>query len=438
MDDLFFTDDNKDSDSGKKSHHSDHSSQGQFISDMPPVNSDTQPEDTPKEAFKVKLPGEAGEDFISDSVSPATNSRTPKGRPVSSGAPYTPPVAGYNNQSRTPSGSPVANTNQRQTPQDVQPKRKQTKRVNGKKIAVAVIALLLVLLCGIGVYGYSLLGKISYDTQKREENQYISQKELASSSNVKNILFIGSDNRSDVSGMRSDTMMLFSIDKKNKKIKLTSFLRDSYVYLPNQKRNRKLNAACNSGAGLVLDTIEYNFKVKIDNYILVDFEAFKKLIDLMGGLTVKDVTEKEAKYLRDVVKIPYAKEGTNKFTGGATLWYCRIRYLDDDFHRTQRQRKVITAIIDQLTKTNPATLVKIMQEVLPMISTDITRNELVSLGVGAVTSYLRYDIEQAQVPAEGTWSNLRVSLDGLVLKMDIEKNAKLLKEFLYSEEKSAN
>lgn len=322
----------------------------------------------------------------------------------------------------------VRRENQKKT---AQPKKKKSS--GKKKAAVAILCVFLVLFASLFAYGYSILGKISYDESTVKENQYIDESLLATSADVKNILFIGSDARNEIAGMRSDTMILFSIDTANKKIKLTSFLRDSYVCIPSTGRYRKLNASCSSGgAQLVIDTIEYNFKTKIDNYVLVDFEAFTKFIDLMGGLDVPDVTAAEAKYLRNTVKITYAKEGTNHFSGAATLWYCRIRYLDDDFHRTQRQRKVISAIISQVSKTSPAALMNIVEEILPMITTDIPRNQLISFGMGALTKYMRYDILQHQIPASGTWSDATVYGEGSVLKMDIDKNAELLKDFLYS------
>ena len=156
----------------------------------------------------------------------------------------------------------------------------------------------------------------------------------------------------------------------------------------------------------------------------------------MGGLTVKGVTAAEAKYLRETVKITYAKEGTNKFSGAAALWYCRIRYLDDDFHRTQRQRKVISAIIDQAKGMNPVELIKIVEQVLPMITTDIGRNDMLKLGLSAVAKYGRYDIQQHQIPAKGTWNNKRVSGVGDVLEMDIGENVALLKHFISQKQTS--
>ncbi|MCM1392941.1 MAG: LCP family protein, partial [Ruminococcus sp.] len=444
MDDLFFTDNNNKKNNNRKS-QSGRSSRDEFItgSDYTDDFIDTEPGSTPKQRFSVNIPDDEypmQNDYDIYSQRPTApqqrtpKSRTPQGKPVSqdyrsstSDLPFYSDDISSSNQSRTPQVRPVSqgsasnNPTSAGTPVPVKrpnyfadnsqggkkKKKRKKKGSSGKKIAAAIFAIIFVCLVGLFAYGYSILGKINYDTSTLKENQYISSSELASDSKVRNILFIGSDYRAgEVSGMRSDTMMLFSIDTAHQKLKLTSFLRDSYVYIPTLKKNRKLNAACSSGgAQLVLDTIEYNFKVKIDNYILVDFEAFQKLIDLMGGLTVEGVTAKEAKYLRDTVKITYAKEGTNKFSGAAALWYCRIRYLDDDFHRTERQRKVISAIIDQLKHTSPAKLMDIMQEVLPMITTDISRNELLSLGMGAVTKYLRYDTEQHQVPAKDTWSN---------------------------------
>lgn len=319
------------------------------------------------------------------------------------------------------------------------PSKKPTGRKKGKgaKIFLAVFLAVVILFGAVFAYGYSLLGKISYDAKSLDGNEYISDSKLTQSSDVRNILFMGSDARGEVSGQRSDTMILCSIDKKNKKLKLTSFLRDSYVFLPSGKYYNKLNATFSyGGVQYTVDTLEYNFKIKIDDYIIVDFEAFRKLVNMMGGLTIEGVTESEAKYMRDVVKIPYVKAGTNKFKGGAALWYCRIRYLDNDFKRTERQRKVISAMVSQLTKTSPTQLLKMMETILPMIQTNISRNELVSLGVGALVKYLHYDIIQHQVPADGTWNNRTVAGIGDVLEMDIDKNAALLKKFIYKSNKA--
>jgi len=290
---------------------------------------------------------------------------------------------------------------------------------------------LLLLVTAVFAYGYHILGKVGYDKDYSHKNEYIAASELASNQRVKNILCIGSDARGDVDGKRSDTMVLVSVDNVHHKIKMTSFLRDSYVYIPAKGYHAKLNAAFSwGGAKMLVDTIEYNFKVRIDDYVIIDFVGFQKLIDLMGGLDVDGVTEAEARYMRDVVKIIYCKEGKNHFTGAASLWYCRIRKLDDDFHRTERQRKVMNAIMKQALHRNPVELMKIIEKVLPMIQTSISRNDLVKIGFSSVFNFLGGKNQQFQIPAEDTWSSQRINGQS-VLKMDLEKNSSLLNSFIY-------
>lgn len=329
-------------------------------------------------------------------------------------------------RSRTPKGTRVsASASVSRTPKG---KRKKKKSAKGK-IILALLSLLMVFVLCVGVYGFYALSGINYE--KRGDNNYISQSELLSDEGVKNILLIGCDARGDVEGNRSDTVILLSIDTKNRKLKLTSFLRDSYVYIPETGYNNKLNAAFSyGGQDTLIDTLEYNFKVHIDNYVMVDFNAFRQLVNLLGGITVDGVTEKEAEYMRDVVKIPSVKEGTNKMNGKTALWYCRIRYIDNDFRRTERQRKVISAIIHKATRTDIFTLIGICKEVLPNVSTDISTPELMGLAVNAALRYLWYDITQQQIPADGEWADRWVGSQQVVA-LDFEANRKILKEFIY-------
>ncbi len=398
--------------------------------------------------FKVNLP-----DFDMDIPEPghitapskdiysSGNARTPQGRRVapSSYPGNTPQRPAVQQGQRTVHNSRVPQ-GQRQAParpvppQQRSPQGRPVRRKSGAnkgKIVLGLLSVFVVFLLGVFLYGYSALGGLSYD-DSIGENIYLKDSTLLSDENVRNILFIGSDAREGLDGQRSDSMILFSIDKKNREIKLTSFLRDSYVYIPSKGYNTKLNAAFNyGGAQLLMDTIEYNFGVNIDDYVMVDYDVFIDLVNLLGGVTIHDVTEKEAKYMREQVNRPKFKEGTNYNVDGRTaMWYCRIRYVDNDFGRTQRQRKVLTAIISKAAKTNPFTLIDVVKQVLPNISTSIDRNDLLSLGIGAFFSYIRYDITQQQIPAEGTWWNARVNGQD-VLKLNFEKNKEIIKEYIY-------
>lgn len=397
--------------------------------------------------FKVNIP-----DFDMDIPEPghisapskdiysSANARTPRGRRVApSSYPGNSPQRPTVHQTQRPVQPSRIPQGQRQAPQrPVSPQHRspqgkpvRRKGANKAKIALGLFGVFIVLLLGVFLYGYSALGGLSYD-DSIGENIYLKDSTLLSDENVRNILFIGSDARDGLDGQRSDSMILFSIDKKNREIKLTSFLRDSYVYIPSKGYNTKLNAAFNyGGAQLLMDTIEYNFGVNIDDYVMVNYDVFIDLVNLLGGVTIQDVTAKEAKYMQEQVNRPKFKEGTNKNVDGRTaMWYCRIRYVDNDFARTQRQRKVLTAIISKAARTNPFTLIDIVKQVLPNISTSIDRNGLLSLGVGAFFSYIRYDITQQQIPAEGTWWNARINGQD-VLKLNFEKNKEIIKEYIY-------
>ena len=448
MDDIYFSDKKKkssaDEPSSSKRFVSDRFSDADFDdTDIDIKSNNPQPVKDDKK-FKVNLP-----DFDMDIPEPthitapskdiysSGGTRTPQGKRMSDGSRVPPTVNQRPVNPRTPQGQRIQSPSQhnrrpappRQTPPQGRAARKKS---GGKgKVVLGIFAILLVFVAGVFMYGYSALGGLTYD-DSIGENIYLKDSTLLSSDSVRNILFIGSDAREGLDGQRSDSMILFSIDTANKKIKLTSFLRDSYVYIPSKQYNTKLNAAFNyGGAQLLMDTIEYNFGVNIDDYVMVNYDVFIDLVNLLGGITINDVTAKEAKYMQDQVNRPKFKEGTNKNVDGRTaMWYCRIRYLDNDFARTQRQRKVIGSIISKVTKTNPFKLIDIVKQVLPNISTSIDRNDLLSLGINAFFSYIRYDIEQQQIPAEGTWWNERVYGQD-VLKMNFDKNKTILKEFIY-------
>ena len=358
-----------------------------------------------------------------------SGSRTPSGGRAPARRPdgYIPPSKKTPNNNHIPAHA--------RTPQ--RPPVKPSKEEIKTKVIIAVSAVLVLLFIGLIGYGYYALGNIDYD-DSIVENAYLDENELASSSDVKNILIIGSDSRSDedpeselVSGQRADSMILFTIDKKNKQIKLTSFLRDSYVYLPSEGYEDKLNAAYSlGGPQLTMDTIEYNFGVKIDSYLTINFDVFKQFINLLGGVPV-EVSDYEAEYMVDELKFIYIKPGVNVMNGNASLMYCRMRYLDNDLYRTQRQRKVIKAVVGKAAKTNLFKLMNIVTQVAPNIRTDITRNGLISLGAGAALKFLRYDIVQQQIPADGTWWDESVYGIGDVIVFNTETNEEILKEFIF-------
>lgn len=433
MDDIYFTDKKGRRNGKDKKASGERFTQSEYndINSNPSLKKRTREQGSvpAKKNFRVNLPDE-------DYTTHPAPSRTPQGRrrtdipaPPATRAPasrqrsapvyyeqeeYEPP------RSREPKKPPVG------------PKRKKKRHI-GAKLFVGFFLIAVALIIGAFGYGYSILGEINYNSSITD-NAYVDESTLASDPSVRNILIIGSDARDydGTEGQRSDSMILFSIDKNNKQIKLTSFLRDSYVYIPSEEYSDKLNSSYSyGGAQLTMDTLEYNFGVKIDNYVIVDFKIFTGLIDLLGGITVDGVTENEVYYMTETLSFPNIVEGSNKLSGYQALWYCRMRMLDDDFHRTERQRKVIKSVIKQAASTNIFDLVEIVKKVVPYIETDIPQNDLLSLGVGAALSFIRYDIVQQQIPADGSWSY--DDIDGAsVIVLNLEQNQAVLKNFVYN------
>lgn len=284
----------------------------------------------------------------------------------------------------------------------------------------------------VGATGYLTTVFMSADYQKPERGyrSSTSSMSLKSDSFVENILLIGVDDRKGTSSSRSDTMILVSIDKRNKQMKMTSFMRDTYVTIPGHGED-KMNAACvYGGPQLVMETIEYNFGIEVDSYVLVDFSAFKDVIDSLGGVTVQ-VEQREAEYINRTSKqnIEYGDAVT--LNGEEALVYVRIRYLDSDFYRTQRQRKVISAIISQVKKSNPFDLIDTAKTVLSYVETDMNPVELSLLAEGAALFYMRYDIVQARVPFDNKYTSSTIG-GAAVLTIDKDETSSLIQDFIYN------
>lgn len=297
---------------------------------------------------------------------------------------------------------------------------------------IKALVLVIVVLFGVGTSAaFFLFSSVNYNKTGHKNNVFLDESKLLQNKRIHNILLMGVDRRNANESSRSDTMLLMSIDSRTGKIKLTSFMRDSYVYIPQLQYSTKLNAACTyGGAQMVMDTIEYNFNIKIDHYILVDFAIFKDMIDGLGGIDV-EVTEKEAQYMRDKVHLKDVVSGEKVHLNGREgLWYCRIRMLDSDFMRTQRQRKVMAALIKKVRRTNVFKLYSIARDVIADVETDMTPAQLTGLAVNSVLFYIHFRIKQGSVPAEGTWSDATIAGQS-VLSLDLEANKKYLEEFIY-------
>lgn len=316
------------------------------------------------------------------------------------------------------------------------PPRRKRKKNSGankaKNIFRAIIAVILVVIIGAGCFVGNAMGKVTYDDKRK--NQYVSRSDLARSSSVTNILLLGVDARNpkDDTASRSDSMMLISIDKAHNCIKMVSFLRDTWVYIPCIDKKQRLNAACQyDGYNGVVDTIEYNFGIDIDGYVVADFEMFKVLVDSIGGVEV-EVSEKEAKEVTSHkgrygnVKLD---AGKYKLTGEQALAYCRIRKIDTDFMRAYRQRTVMQAILKSVKSANPIKLVSMASKAAPYIETNLSKAKIISSGLKALPCI--GDMAEVRVPFDGTWQYATIG-GASVITIDVDKNKEQLKDLIYN------
>lgn len=312
-------------------------------------------------------------------------------------------------------------------------KRKKNSAANkAKNIFRAIIAVILAAVIGAGCFVGNAMGKVTYDDKRK--NQYVSRSDLAHSSSVINILLLGVDARNpkDDTASRSDSMMLISIDKAHNCIKMVSFLRDTWVYIPCIDKKQRLNAACQyDGYNGVVDTIEYNFGIDIDGYVVADFEMFKVLVDSIGGVEV-EVSEKEAKEVTSHkgrygnVKLD---AGKYKLTGEQALAYCRIRKIDTDFMRAYRQRTVMQAILKSVKSANPIKLVSMASKAAPYIETNLSKAKIISAGMKALPCIS--DMAEVRVPFDGTWQYATIG-GASVITIDVDKNKEQLKDLIYN------
>lgn len=227
---------------------------------------------------------------------------------------------------------------------------------------------------------------------------------IMSSKNVINVLLIGADSRAGTNSGNTDVMMVISLNKKTKEIKMTSIFRDCYLYIEPEDSDGyyfKLNSAYrNGGIDCLINTIQNNFKIKIDNYVMVNFESFKEVINAMGGVTV-DVQEYEANYIENHYKISMPIGENVTLNGEQALIFSRVRGCDADadVSRTRRQRQVINAIMNEFQSASLTNLNKYVDTVLPYIYTGFSKSEIISLGMKALAGgWVSYPRTEYQMP----------------------------------------
>lgn len=317
-------------------------------------------------------------------------------------------------------------------------KKRKKRKSRFKRFLVTVI--LVFALLGAGLY--SLVGVV-YNKLNYEEIASVSDLPMQEDG-VVNILLIGNDSRQNGEDGRSDAMILLSVSSKTKTIYMTSLLRDMYVEIPGHENNR-LNAAYSfGGPKLLMETVEKNFDIPVNRYMLVNFEAFANLVDAVDGVEL-DLTSEEVEYVNGYLveynmlldrpqgtdNLDTSVSGLIHLNGPQALAYCRNRYLGTDFGRTERQRKVLQAVIRKLPKALLTNGGELIDGLLPNLTTNLTKNECFRLSLMA-GKLLTYEIIPSSIPQPDTYKDATIRKMA-VLEVDFEANRKYLRENIYGE-----
>ncbi len=350
--------------------------------------------------------------------------------------PQKPPVSSQRSTSqRTAPAEPVR--------QKAARTRSPKSRIGGGILGKAIRAVLWVIIIVFVLYSaVSLIGILRMHRETAENRANIS--DVMDAAYVSNVLLIGTDSR-DLSQERgrSDSMILASINKKTRELTLTSFLRDSYVYIDDEYGYGKLNAAYSyGGAGLLMDTIESNYGVRIDDYILISFAACANVIDAVGGVKL-DLTDEEADAVNEIL-ISEVNElmgddrnddlldcgGKQKLDGKQALSYSRIRYVGNaDFERASRQRTVMTQVLKKAA-VNPVAMARIFVTALPELSTNLSVGKSYGYTLRAPILLIGYQLKTQQIPADDTFYGDDVDGES-VLRVDCDANRQVLKDTIY-------
>lgn len=276
-----------------------------------------------------------------------------------------------------------------------------------------------------------------------EENLKNNSTPLMYDQDVFNVLLIGCDTRTPGGRGRSDSMILVSINKKTSKIVMTSLLRDIYVKIPGISQGNRLNAAyAYGGASLLLNTIQQNFKIKVDKYISVDIFSFMNIIDKIGGVSI-NISDAEVKvannYIAEINRLKglpaddgkFTSSGMQTMTGKQALGFARIRYVGNgDFGRTDRQRLVMNQVFAKVKTLNLIQLNDLLNTLLPETSTNLSQGELFSLIISMPT-YSKYSIDSWHVPTNDAFSYLSIRKMS-VLGIDFQKTITEMRKRIYN------
>ena len=314
-----------------------------------------------------------------------------------------------------------------------------------KRVAFILIGLIVTIcLSGFG-YVYFKLNKM-YVKDEAVKN---TEEQGTMVEGITNILLVGTDGEYIEKWNRSDSMMVVTIDSKNKDIRISSIARDTYVDIPGYSTEKLTHAYAYEGIDLLKEVFKVNFDLDIDKYIAVNFSSFMEIIDEIGGVVV-DVPESGLESINSMIDACYnyysdkdsvgekeylTQAGTQRLNGYQALAFSRIRYTDSAFHREARHREVAESVYKEFAQKGVETYKKCAEIILNNTKTNISPIEMMNLAY-TVLKINDKDIDQFQFPLEEYRNGHIINKQkGWVLEWDKEPNLEAWHKFIFGENK---
>jgi len=298
--------------------------------------------------------------------------------------------------------------------------KKKGRKLKAFGIAVLVLLIILAIIVG-GTFWFisSKLGKIQ-QVDLNEDDLSVSSEAAENLSNFRNIAIFGIDSREDTysKGNRSDCIIIASINNTTKEVKLISVYRDTYVQIEGHGLDKITHAYSYGEAPLAIKTLNTNLDLNITEFVTVNFDAVKDIIDNIGGISM-NITSEEVSHIPGI-----SKAGTYNLTGEQALAYARIRHATGgDYKRTERMRDVLTAVANKVKTFNVSQLNKFIDFVLPKIYTNITAADIFSLMPSAtsfkITDSIGWPYETKGITLD-RWYGVPITLESNVTRLHQE------------------
>jgi len=288
--------------------------------------------------------------------------------------------------------------------------RKKKKVKMWKKVLLIAVGLFILVGVGSFTYVYTQLSKMKTTKITKTDAALGISPNVVADDQITNIAFFGVDRRNSDEPGRSDSIIVMSIDAKHQKIKMSSVMRDTYVKVEGHGETKITHAYAYGGPQLAIKTLNQNFNLDIKDFVTVDFFNLEKIIDAVGGVTI-DVQKNEINLLnsymnetagiekKSITKV--TKTGPQTLNGMQAVAYSRIRYTaGGDFERTERQRTVLTAMLNKIKSAGATQFPSLVSKLLQYTETSMTSVDILKMGTKVITSNMM-NLDQERFPIDG-------------------------------------